>query len=78
MGLQVYALRKKVRALTDARKGGREHLMSLLLQNFANPLPAPAAVPSPMNQNKSLCHLNPLRQSRDLSRRERRKKPPDS
>src|SRR5277367_6235307 len=52
MGLRVYALRKKVRALADARKGGREHLMSLLLQRLANPLPAPAAMPSPMNQNK--------------------------
>src|SRR5271157_4054949 len=52
MGLQVYALREKMRALTDPREGGREHLMSLLLQGLANPLPAPAAVPSPMNQNK--------------------------
>ena len=46
MGLQVSALRKKVRALADARKGGREHLMSLSLQGLANPLPALAAVPN--------------------------------
>src|ERR1700677_560602 len=52
MGLQVYALGKQVRALTDARERRREHLMPLLLQGLADTLPAPAAVPSPMNQNK--------------------------